>query len=233
MLKKFKSKIILTMLISILFILSLFVLSSSTFASSDVVYFKNKHTDKEITLKLPEGYLTDYNYYLIVSGIPEEKGKYTPYFFLFSKYPLIKAATGVCGRNSNEGFYGIRTTNTLSTTTTLDFSKYNIDHVDSKANIPMLSYYNGDGVGNLILHQDVSFANYIVYSDREETNVVFQGAPQAQITKILVEQTMKVNIMEQMKMMIIGFLKYLIVLVISVVAFWKGWQFFLNQFKTS
>ena len=39
------------------------------------------------------------------------------------------------------------------------------------------------------------------------------------------------DMMGTMKIMITGFLKYLIVFVISVVAFWKGWQFLLKHFR--
>lgn len=65
-----------------------------------------------------------------------------------------------------------------------------------------------------------------------EGNLVFQGAPQIpEITKTLVEQTTQTQIQEQLKLMITGFLKYLIVFVISVIAFWKGWKFLSKQLK--
>ena len=42
---------------------------------------------------------------------------------------------------------------------------------------------------------------------------------------------MKAEIMEQMKITVVGFLKYLIALVISLIAFWKGWQFLSTQLR--
>ena len=61
-------------------------------------------------------------------------------------------------------------------------------------------------------------------------NVFFQKTPLG-ITETLVVETNKVQIAEQLKKMITGFLKYLIALVISVIAFWKGWQFLSTQLK--
>lgn len=83
--------------------------------------------------------------------------------------------------------------------------------------------------------------SYCFYSSHDicdsEGNVVFQGAPPVnqipEITKTLVEQTTQAQIQEQLKTMIIGFLKYLTVFVISVLAFWKGWKFLSKQFKTA
>jgi|GEM_PF-6738746 len=53
------------------------------------------------------------------------------------------------------------------------------------------------------------------------------------ITETLVAETEKAQIMEQIKTMITGFLKYLIVLVISVIAFYKGWKFLSTQLRKS
>lgn len=63
-------------------------------------------------------------------------------------------------------------------------------------------------------------------------NVVFH-APPVGITQVLLEETTKAKIMGQIKTMIAGFLKYLIALVISVIAFYKGWKFLSTQLKKS
>lgn len=60
----------------------------------------------------------------------------------------------------------------------------------------------------------------------------FIPSPQG-ITATLVEEAMKAKIMGQIKTMIAGFLKYLIALVISVIAFYKGWKFLSTQLKKS
>lgn len=53
------------------------------------------------------------------------------------------------------------------------------------------------------------------------------------ISQTLVAETGKAQIMEQIKTMFLGFLKYLIVLVISVIAFYKGWKFLSTQLRIS
>lgn len=63
-------------------------------------------------------------------------------------------------------------------------------------------------------------------------SIFFQPTPLG-ITQTLVAETGKAQIMEQIKTMIVGFLKYLIVLVISVIAFYKGWKFLLTQLRKS
>ena len=83
-------------------------------------------------------------------------------------------------------------------------------------------YTSGD---NITLHTNTN-----VYNDYDKTSIFFQLPPQG-ITETLVEETTKVQIAEQLKMMIVGFLKYLIVLVISVIAFWKGWKFLSTQLR--
>lgn len=67
----------------------------------------------------------------------------------------------------------------------------------------------------------------VLYSD----GTVFFQKPLLGITEALVVETNKAQIAEQLKKIITGFLKYLIALVISVIAFWKGWQFLLTQLK--
>lgn len=66
-----------------------------------------------------------------------------------------------------------------------------------------------------------------------EKNIDFFQLPPAVITQVLLEETTKAKIMEQIKTMIAGFLKYLIALVISVIAFYKGWKFLSTQLKKS
>ena len=39
--------------------------------------------------------------------------------------------------------------------------------------------------------------------------------------------------MKQIKTMIVGFLKYLIVFLVSVIAFYKGWKFLSTQLRKS
>lgn len=71
-----------------------------------------------------------------------------------------------------------------------------------------------------------------IFDDSSCTSIFFRQPPQG-ITLTLVEETTKTKITEQIKTMIVGFLKYLIVLVISVIAFYKGWKFLSTQLRKS
>lgn len=124
--------------------------------------------------------------------------------------------------NSSSGSFLYFTTGYISSTVGMKEYKYNF----STSSWEYLRDY-GELVG---VSSDVVYSSInIVYND-DNSKVFFQQAPLG-ITKTLVEETQKVEIMEQMKIMIVGFLKYLIVLVISLIAFWKGWQFLSTQLR--
>lgn len=72
------------------------------------------------------------------------------------------------------------------------------------------------------------YSSFDVYN---ASGKIFFQKPLLGITKTLVVETEKAQIAEQIKIMIAGFLKYLIALVISVIAFWKGWQFLSIQLR--
>ena len=88
---------------------------------------------------------------------------------------------------------------------------------------------------NINPEKNVSYAGCnILYSTSDLYNAsgdIFFQKTLLGITETLVAETNKAQITEQLKTMIAGFLKYLIVLVISVIAFWKGWQFLSTQLK--
>lgn len=92
-------------------------------------------------------------------------------------------------------------------------------------------------IGNpwdLVYTRNIYYSSFTITSGNNvifEKNIdFFHQTPQG-ITATLVEEAMKAKILEQLKIMIVGFLKYLIVFVISVIAFWKGWQFLSMQLK--
>lgn len=85
-----------------------------------------------------------------------------------------------------------------------------------------------DNVADLTF--DTSLSRVYKDSTCDATSIFFR-VPLQGITQTLVEETMKAQVMEQLKATIVGFLKYLIVFVISVIAFWKGWQFLSMQLK--
>lgn len=83
----------------------------------------------------------------------------------------------------------------------------------------------------LVNNSDIISSSKDIYTDNTFTEIFFLSTPLETITSTLVEETEKAQIMEQMKKMIVGFLKYLAVLVISLLAFWKGWQFLSMQLR--
>lgn len=92
--------------------------------------------------------------------------------------------------------------------------------------------YEKNGFRDLGKNSTVFSSTADIYTDSTKSKVFFQVTPLG-ITKTLVVEMEKVQIMEQMKTTMVGFLKYLIVLVISVIAFYKGWKFLSTQLKRS
>ena len=87
-------------------------------------------------------------------------------------------------------------------------------------------------IGGSITGSSTFISSVDIYTDVNKSDVFFQKPLQG-ITQTLVAETEKVQIAEQLKIMIVGFLKYLIALVISVIAFYKGWKFLLMQLRKS
>lgn len=79
---------------------------------------------------------------------------------------------------------------------------------------------------------------YFIYSnydilDKNNGELVFQAPPQVNqtLTETLVEETTQAQITQQIQTMILGFLKYLTLFVVSVIAFYKGWKFLSTQLR--
>lgn len=128
---------------------------------------------------------------------------------------------------------GGKTTRYSAASVTLDRSKYGQDIEDYSA-----SSWSTLGNFNTCNDSPSYYSDYLVYSSMDlykNGELVFQGPPQQEegITQILLEETTKAKILDQMKIMIVGFLKYLIALVISVIAFYKAWKFLSKQLKKS
>ncbi len=77
----------------------------------------------------------------------------------------------------------------------------------------------------------ILYSNYDVYDKNGE--LVFQAPPQVNptLTETLVEETTQAQITQQIQTMILGFLKYLTLFVVSVIAFYKGWKFLSTQLR--
>lgn len=103
-----------------------------------------------------------------------------------------------------------------------DYTSYTTMFADGVNNF----YINSNSFSYLANYEYMN-TNYTIVD--ENNNLVFPLPPT--VTEVLVEETNKTQIAEQLKIMIAGFLKYLIALVISVIAFWKGWQFLSTQLK--
>lgn len=116
--------------------------------------------------------------------------------------------------------------------------RYSVDfNLDTLEVISSSDCLDHSSVGDDIYVDRIAYASMDIYNNRNDIvfakNIdFFYPAPQG-ITATLVEETEKVQIAEQLKIMIAGFLKYLIALVISVIAFYKGWKFLSTQLKKS
>lgn len=176
-----------------------------------------------------------YNDNYICLGFYWASGKY--YVFFFEKTDDLKVSWG----NKTDGtisfnMYHFRTNVNFNGAFYQFDSSGNYKGKNVLTNYTAMNTYNfkqwwGADTGNSKLF----FANGDIYN--HDGTLFFQAPPpiveeqKAEITQILLEETQKVQIMQQMKTMIVGFLKYLIVLVVSLVAFWKGWQFLSMQLK--
>lgn len=80
-------------------------------------------------------------------------------------------------------------------------------------------------------YKNIVYSNYDVYDKNDK--LVFQAPPQVNptLTEILVEETTQAQITQQIQTMILGFLKYLTLFVVSVIAFYKGWKFLSTQLR--
>lgn len=217
--KIFQNKIL---LILTLCILSIFTLCTSCFAKAyDGDYsYSFDFNDKNYTVT---GLTYDYNSfkYVVISG-SSLSDSYINFNIIGSNSEIIFNNGLQTSSHSNDIYYS----NCTTPTSIVDFSSDPII-------LPFWSNFDPQltsGIG-----ADTSTIKYANYDIKDsDGNVVFQVAPQVpEITKILVEQTTQAQIQEQMKKIITGFLKYLIVFVISVIAFWKGWKFLSKQFKTA
>ncbi len=77
----------------------------------------------------------------------------------------------------------------------------------------------------------VLYASKGIYNADHKTFFLTPPPPKVEITETLIQEMGKVQVMEKMKTTIVGYLKYLIALVVSVIAFYKGWQFLSKNFK--
>ena len=112
---------------------------------------------------------------------------------------------------------------------------FNSDFEVTNAKFNTYVEFNGWSTTRLYtpMEKDVMyFKNVNIYVDTQGKDFFLKAPPTTKtITVVLTQEIRRAKIMETIKTMITGFLKYLIVFVISVIAFWKGWQFLLRHFK--
>lgn len=200
-----------------LFILLLFTFSVGSFAATTDLVFSDGNT-----YSLPDfsSYVSGYKHYSIFYGRNENVGIrviLVPYNDDYV-YKLVKESSGKYSlkKFTPTGSYSIGYNFYYLTGVNDSFWK------SSKVSDDGGFYFNGG-----------FYSGYSTVDIKDgEGNVVFQKPVLVpEITKTLVEQTTQAQITQQLQKMIVGFLKYLMVLVILVIAFWKGWQFLLMQFK--
>lgn len=224
----FKNKILFIFLIFLFLVTSftnVFADSNSSFSG----YYNDILFDSDvITSSLPNGELSmNVNNYIVLYDTIDCK------YFLWTTYG---------GHYDTSNFYIIK-----SSENSLEINcdnAYTIYYFDPNS---MSCCYGSGGAsdwyystGNILGYYifdltrfDLVISNFNLYtsSDCLEINNSFFHLSPLGITGVLVETTMKAQVMEQMKIMIVGFLKYLIVFVISLIAFWKGWHFLSMQLK--
>ena len=192
------------------FLFVAFVLTSIVFASSDLSANNgNTYTLPDFTDEMKQ-----YPNYLIF--VENGGSKFNLYFLIDDDGYFYNDSSGVyhygraflCSTTGN-GYYNSRTQGTSTSVCK---------------------------IGGAIGSSSIFISSVDIYKDVNKNEIFFQKPPQVipevlGITETLVEETEKVQIAEQLKIMIVGFLKYLIVLVISLIAFWKGWQFLSMQLR--
>lgn len=207
--KLLKSKLFIILLV---FILISFSFISFSKANNEITYIFNKQT---YNITLPENLVGNF-------VICRDNGSYTLLYTTSSGYFKIT-------QEFSDGKYGIMCYSDKECTKT---KPYNILVLFSSNTT--LDYINGN-IGSWkptdyqqrYDFQSMFYSSVDVYYNGE---LFFQLPPQG-ITQMLVAETTKAQIMEQMKIIVVGFLKYLIVFVVSLIAFWKGWQFLLGQLR--
>lgn len=213
----------------ILVILSIFVilitsLCTSCFASDDIKYTYNgvERTVPDFSHRLVDGG----TYCLAFILDKYSSGEPLPRYWLFVSNQNEQPCFGI----TDDGIFVYRYTRAY-------YCNFLTDQTWLSYNSDFFTFTSDLGGKNKadIIQTDfkVYKANYTPGKEATFTDeVVFPVAPQIpEITKTLVEQTTQTQIQEQLKLMITGFLKYLIVFVISVIAFWKGWKFLSKQLK--
>lgn len=199
------------------FLLIVFVFTTSVFASSDI---KCQSCDVTINTNL------DYDF----SSVSESGGKHLG-LLVVADYNNEKYVFAYWSYDSN--FHNVKPY--INNGFVFMEGTYNIMIYKVVDNSLVHQGWTGglfekNGFADLGKNSTVFSSSSDIYTDSSLTDVFFHSAPLG-ITQTLVEETEKVQIAEQLRTMVVGFLKYLIALVISVIAFWKGWQFLLTQLK--
>lgn len=226
-----KNKIIIISLIFLILVTSV----SNVFAYTSIDDNGNEYSysDKVVEYLKETEYYNDK--YICLGFLWNTQSKY--YVFFFEKTEGLKVSWG----EYNDGTfnYDIYHFGTNISCNAIHFIFNSSGELESKSTFGsfdvMTTRRFKEWWGVRVPSDTVFFANGDIYNF--DGTLFFQAPPpiveeqKAEITQILVEETQKVQIMEQMKIMIVGFLKYLIVLVVSLVAFWKGWQFLSMQLR--
>lgn len=209
------------------FLLVLFIFNISKASNDNEYYSFNDETYGTIKFKLPDNCI---NYCI---------SQYDKGYFCFIYTDNSSYHFAVKNENDTYKKIFLYTDNTYSTTVSFYRLRINDNWAfepiyDETLGCYILDFSNASST--LLINEPLYFSTFNT-SNQDLTNIddntlFFQKAPQ-EMSRLLVEETAKVQIMEQLKIMIVGFLKYLIVLVISLIAFWKGWQFLSTQLRNA
>lgn len=187
----------------VLFIVLLFVMTTGSFANSDITFYNGN------TYSLPDfsSYVENKDY-CIFYGTNKNVGLQ----FILVPYDSSSYSIKV---EKSAGFYSLQLSNRFDRIKynfyccSLGSSSWSQDHTSDYS-----GYYFNGGIVDFLTTKDIYDQN---------GDVVFQKAPQVpEITKALVEQTKQVGMspMEQIKTI----LPVVLITLVSLIAFWKGLQ---------
>lgn len=217
-----------------IFLLVIFILTSSIFAASYDFICSNSNCDKVLDIYYPDNIPSISSFYLDTElstskhSINSVIVKYNDNYYMFVTFSYNDV-------HEQEEFYIDNNGRLIATIEPYNFGIYKYDGSNWSYDNWFGGRYNNGATSYAIdIFNNGEFVSSTanIYTDSSCSEIFFQNPPLG-ITGTLVEETQKAEIAEQMKIMIVGFLKYLIVFVVSLIAFWKGWKFLSTQLRKS
>lgn len=214
--KKFNTRILIFLILIVILSLSFNPSKIYAYSTNDTAEFDNKVISKVKSLKE----YSEYQYYItFLWGFNSNTMAPNIHIIFFNDTENLKFYLGEYNYNTSlfasKSFYRVEyilNRDTLEIENKVEMESDYIIHI-----------WNNNGKYEI-------FSNYDIYNSSSCTDF-FLKAPPKTIAVVLTQEIKRSKIAGTLKTMIIGFLKYLIVFVTSVIAFWKGWRFLFRNFK--